>query len=159
MRCIHTSLTIPTLSSLAVLALASCAGSEAPTAESAVSEPILEDGWLQVGDAITLSNADAGAELVPMSPADLFARPAEFDDQAVLVQGTISKVCQASGCWFSFQQGDQDLYVFFEDAAGEEFVVPKDTAGSEVYLFGTFSAESDAGTHEIVASAVRITQD
>jgi hypothetical protein len=114
--------------------LAACtAGEPVETPEVRAEEAAPEadaDGWLRAGDDL------AGADLEVRTPADLFAEADALDGQQVLVEGRISKVCQASGCWFSFQQEGEDLYVFFEDAAGEEFVVPKDTAGRQVRLVG-----------------------
>lgn len=124
---------------------------------TAEAPAVTEDGWLMAG--APLPNADPSEDLTTVTPADLFGDAAGFDGQAVLVEGTITQVCQASGCWFSFQQDGEDLYVFLEDAAGEMFYVPKDIAGRQVRVHGTFSAESDAGKHELIADAVEIAQN
>ncbi|MHC4375488.1 MAG: DUF4920 domain-containing protein [Planctomycetota bacterium] len=144
---------------LSLFAAAGCLNDE-PVSEAhgseagAAADPpaVTEDGWLMAGAALP------SADLTAVTPADLFGDAAGFDGQAVLVEGTITQVCQASGCWFSFQQDGEDLYVFLEDAAGEMFTVPKDIAGRQVRVHGTFSAESDAGKHELVADAVEIAQ-
>lgn len=142
-------------SALALLTFSGCV-QEAPIAApaeddaSAEASALTEDGWSVAGAALP------GGDSASISPADLFGNPAGFDGQAVLVEGTITQVCQASGCWFSFQQDGEDLYVFLEDAEGERFTVAKDIAGRQVRVHGTFSAESDAGKHELVADAVEI---
>lgn len=131
----------------------SAASAEGGAEDGAEGPALTADGWMVAG--ATLPTAD----LTPVSPADLFGDAAGFDGRAVLVEGTITKVCQSSGCWFSFQQDGEDLYVFLEDAEGEMFYVPKDIAGRQVRVHGTFSAESDAGKHELVADAVEIAQN
>ena len=134
--------------------IADAAESSADSAESGAEAPALTaDGWMTAGAALSTEG------LTPVAPADLFGDAAGFDGQAVLVEGTITQVCQSSGCWFSFQQDGEDLYVFLEDAEGEMFYVPKDIAGRQVRVHGTFSAESDAGKHELVADAVEIAQN
>lgn len=130
--------------------------SPAETADAQAPPPALsvnEEGWMRAGSEFTTG------DLTAVTPAELFGDPEAFDGQPVLVEGTIKQVCQASGCWFSFQQEGEDLYVFLEDAEGEMFYVPKDIAGRQVRLLGTFSAESDAGKHELVADSVEIAQN
>jgi hypothetical protein len=53
----------------------------------------------------------------------------------VKVEGWISQVCQAEGCWMKLKnEGGQDILVKFKDHA---FLIPKDQAGKSTIVYGT----------------------
>lgn len=55
----------------------------------------------------------------------------------VVVEGEITAVCQAAGCWMKLKNSNgQDIFVKFKD---HEFLVPKDLAGRKAYVFGQAS--------------------
>jgi hypothetical protein len=57
----------------------------------------------------------------------------------VVLQGTISQVCQAEGCWFNMElDSNRRLFVEF----GEAFTVPKDIAGKRALVAGSFYRDS-----------------
>jgi hypothetical protein len=59
--------------------------------------------------------------------------------EPVVLQGTISQVCQAEGCWFNMElDSNRRLFVEFGDA----FTVPKDIAGKQALVAGSFYRDS-----------------
>lgn len=53
----------------------------------------------------------------------------------IVVEGTISQVCQAEGCWLKLKNAaGQDIMIKFKDHA---FLVPKDIAGKTAVINGT----------------------
>jgi len=86
--------------------------------------------FAQAADAPrTFGKALTGRQPTPL--ADVLS--AAKDGQAVCLEGTISAVCQAKGCWMELKQADQAVHVTFE---GYSFFVPKDSAGKNVRLEG-----------------------
>ncbi len=73
----------------------------------------------------------------PTTLADVLAKPK--DGQPVCVEGTVSAVCQAKGCWLELKQADKTVRVTFE---GYSFFVPKDSAGKAVKLEGRVAVET-----------------
>jgi hypothetical protein len=51
-----------------------------------------------------------------------------------VVFGRIKEVCQAEGCWFSYDLLDETIVVDFED----KFTVPSDIAKKNIYAIGSF---------------------
>ena len=56
----------------------------------------------------------------------------------VIVEGTIVDVCQTKGCWMRVSDGDQELFVRFQDYG---FFVPMNAAGHDVVMHGTSVAK------------------
>lgn len=53
----------------------------------------------------------------------------------VTLEGRISQVCQAEGCWMKLKNEDgEDIFVKFKDHA---FLIPKDLAGKATVVHGT----------------------
>lgn len=53
----------------------------------------------------------------------------------VVVEGEVTEVCQAMGCWVKLKNDNgDDVFVKFKD---HEFTVPKDIAGKYAYVSGT----------------------
>jgi hypothetical protein len=58
----------------------------------------------------------------------------------VAVQGTISQVCQAEGCWMKIKgANNEEIFVKFKD---HSFLVPKDIAGKNTIVYGTLSRKT-----------------
>jgi uncharacterized protein YdeI (BOF family) len=49
--------------------------------------------------------------------ASLLAKPQDFLDKTVQIEGKITQQCKAMGCFFSFQSGTESLRVDIEDVA------------------------------------------
>ena len=56
----------------------------------------------------------------------------------VIVEGTIVDVCQKKGCWMRVQDGEDELFVRFQDYS---FFVPMNSAGHRVVMHGTSVAQ------------------
>jgi hypothetical protein len=57
----------------------------------------------------------------------------------VIVEGTIIDVCAKKGCWMGVKDGDDELFVRFQDYA---FFVPMNAAGHRVVMHGTALAQT-----------------
>ena len=79
------------------------------------------------GDKIT----DVGA--IDLSEADMPSNPS--DTLEVKLKGTVNEVCQAKGCWMTFESSDKDKSVFvrFKDYG---FFVPKNAGGKDAIVKG-----------------------
>ena len=103
------------------------------------------------------------------------AAPEKFLEQTLLVEATVTAVCQNAGCWMQIQDEGRSALVRWETGCGGEYAFPKDAAGKRVLVQGTFSrkslsreeaehlreesggkAELPLETYEFNASAVRI---
>ena len=51
-----------------------------------------------------------------------------------IVFGRVKEVCQAEGCWFSYDLHDKNIVVDFND----KFTVPKGIAKKDLYAIGNF---------------------
>jgi hypothetical protein len=59
------------------------------------------------------------------------------ESMAATVEGKVSSVCQAKGCWMKIETGSgETIRVTFKDYG---FFVPKDLSGSTVFMKGTAS--------------------
>ena len=56
----------------------------------------------------------------------------------VIVEGTITDVCPKKGCWMRVIDGDEELFVRFQDYS---FFVPMNAVGHEVVMHGTSVAQ------------------
>jgi hypothetical protein len=55
--------------------------------------------------------------------------------EKVVINGEITQVCQAEGCWMKMKNASgEDIFVKFKDHA---FLIPKDLAGHKAYVSGT----------------------
>lgn len=77
----------------------------------------------------------------PTPVADLLAKPREFEGKRVLVEGTITDVCQKMGCWIKLKDGssETEIQVKVDDGV---IVFPKDSKGMEVKAEGIVSVST-----------------
>lgn len=61
------------------------------------------------------------------------------DDANVIVEATITDVCPKKGCWMLVTDGEQELFVRFQDY---DFFVPRNAAGHRVVMHGTAVAQT-----------------
>jgi len=71
--------------------------------------------------------------------ADLVKDAASYSGKTVKTEGTVSTVCQGSGCWMILKSGDQSVRVTFKDYG---FFVPKDSAGATAVMEGVFNVKT-----------------
>ena len=79
-------------------------------------------------------------ELIPkgdecLSLDSISDEPQKYSGQTVVVEGTITAVCQAKGCWMTMagQKATSRARITFKDYA---FFVPKDVKGQKVKVIG-----------------------
>jgi hypothetical protein len=97
-----------------------------------------DDAGKTYGEGVSLARA------VPI--ATLLATPQAHAGKAVRVDGVVSQVCQAMGCWIEISDPALGRGVRFKAKDGV-IVFPKDATGRKVSAQGTFE--------EIASSAVR----
>ncbi len=56
------------------------------------------------------------------------------ENSEYIVYGKVNEVCQAEGCWFSYETEDSSITVDFNDA----FTVPKTIKRKDLYAVGNF---------------------
>jgi hypothetical protein len=89
-------------------------------------------------DSVATFGAPVGSS--PALPLDaLFGKPEKFSGKTVIVEGTVSEVCQNKGCWMTMQHDGKEMRVRFKDYA---FFVPKDSAGKHARIEGVFKVEN-----------------
>ena len=115
----------------------------------------------------------AGGEILPLAVVD--ARPVDFYERTLLVEATVTAVCQNAGCWMKVEDGGRVAMVRWETGCGGKYAFPADAAGRRVVIQGSYYAkqiseedarhlEQEAGpgieipreTHELNASAVLV---
>lgn len=72
----------------------------------------------------------------PLSLGDVIAENDRYQDQQILLQTRIAKVCQKKGCFFVAQDGANTARVSFKDY---DFFIPTDSGGKDVLLQGVYS--------------------
>ncbi|MFM7903146.1 MAG: DUF4920 domain-containing protein, partial [Bacteroidota bacterium] len=72
-----------------------------------------------------------------MAMGDMLKQMQGQESMPAVVEGKVSSVCQAKGCWMKLETGNgETIRVSFKDYG---FFVPKDLAGSTVVMRGTAS--------------------
>ena len=130
-------------------ALAAEAAERAGAAEKAiVSDPSVSE-WT-FGAAVTLT------ERTPI--AALNAEPAKYAGQRVSIEGTVSRVCQASGCWAEVQA--EDGSTILATSLDETVFLPKNCAGQHIVVEGVVPPPAEGGeaTASVTLEAVRLTR-
>ncbi|MEZ4256155.1 MAG: DUF4920 domain-containing protein [Polyangiales bacterium] len=84
-----------------------------------------------------------GAELAAngtvIALADVVRDSAKYNGKVVRTEGTITKVCQAMGCWMEMRaDGAPNVRV---PTAGHSFFLPQDVAGHRVTVEGTVKVQ------------------
>ncbi|MEW6210029.1 MAG: DUF4920 domain-containing protein [Acidobacteriota bacterium] len=67
-----------------------------------------------------------------------------FSGKTIKVEGEITEVCQAKGCWLVVTDGKQEMRVKFKDYG---FFVPKDASGRKVILEGIVEKKTISEDH------------
>lgn len=104
-----------------------------------------EDGVKRLSEPVEVTSSYEvfGATLpdggTPLSLGELVKDNDKYQDQEVLLETRIAKVCQKKGCFFIAQDGATTARVSFKDYG---FFIPTDSGGKDVVLLGTFSRKS-----------------
>ena len=86
-----------------------------PAAHAASADP---EGVVRRGEAI-------GGKTERVSFAEALREPQKYDGKTVVIEGVVTRVCQAEGCWVEIgpkSKGDGSIRVTFD----HKFAVPKD---------------------------------
>lgn len=98
---------------------------------------------IQMNDGM-LYGKDYDPSMTIVQYSDFIKSPEASNGQTVLIKGTIAEVCQEMGCWMTMSDGTTTTRV----KTGHEFFLPKDAAGQNVIVIGTFKiteiSEEDA---------------
>ena len=89
----------------------------------AIAEKAALSEWTNYGEAITLQS--------PVTVRELLKK--QKKEKEVLLEGTISEVCQNKGCWMVVGDEKQSVRVEFKDY---KYFVPWDSEGKKVRLQG-----------------------
>jgi uncharacterized protein YdeI (BOF family) len=82
-----------------------------------------------------------GADTARASFADALKEPEKYDGKQVVIEGVVTRVCQAEGCWVEIgprSQADGKIRVTFD----HKFAVPKDSAFMEFRAEGTLKVRT-----------------
>jgi len=85
----------------------------------------------------------------PTSLAAIVATPQPFNGQTVRVDGTVSAVCQARGCWMQLTDNDQRVHIRMH---GHSFFIPRNATGHHARVQGTVIAANAEGHCESEAA-------
>ena len=91
------------------------------------------DGVVRRGEAI-------GAETARVSFAEALKEPQKYDGKKVVIEGVVTRVCQAEGCWVEIgpkSEGSGNIRVTFD----HKFSVPKDGAQMAFRAEGTLKVK------------------
>ncbi|MCB9832812.1 MAG: DUF4920 domain-containing protein [Planctomycetes bacterium] len=83
--------------------------------------------WADYGEKLFLEAKD----LVGLK--DFAAKPDAYTGKKIRLEGHITAICAKAGCWLSFTDGEQDVFVKFKDYG---FFVPRHLAGHDVIVEG-----------------------
>ena len=107
------------LAAVVVAALASCSSTEKATWEGGAK---FEKG-------------------TPVAIAELNKNAATMSGKQVQIEGTVSKVCQGSGCWVEVSDGTVSVIAKSLD---EKVLFPKDCVGKKVLVQGIYRAAPES---------------
>src|SRR5215203_4637126 len=82
-----------------------------------------------------------GADTRRVSFADALKEPQKYADKAVVIEGVVTRVCQAEGCWMEIgpkSKGDGHIRVTFD----HKFAVPKDASAMNFRAEGTLEVKT-----------------
>lgn len=74
-------------------------------------------------------------EVVHLAVVD--AHPAAYRDQTLLIEATVTAVCQKVGCWMQVEDEGARSMVRWESGCGGQYAFPKDLAGRRVLIQGS----------------------
>ena len=82
------------------------------------------------------------AEGEPLTLKEAIGNIGRAEDQFIKIEGQITEVCQAKGCWMILVEGDTYARVTFEDYG---FFVPTETSMQRSVIYGKLSERTLSG--------------
>ena len=123
----------------AALLLCACAASAAAQ-HARHGQPQKHEAAAEASDRLLRGEA-IGAETRRVSFADALKEPQQYADQKVVIEGVVTRVCQAEGCWMEIgpkSKGDGSIRVTFD----HKFAVPKDASAMNFRAEGTLKVKT-----------------
>lgn len=108
-----------------------CNSSEGPKNTEATSEVKAEEGMMY-GEKFTVNS--------PASIDEVISKMGDQDEMKAQVQGKVSSVCKAEGCWLKMAKADGGEVMV--KMKGHDFTVPKDCEGKTVVIDGVARKET-----------------
>ena len=65
------------------------------------------------------------------------ASPADYFEQTVLVEGTVTAVCKKMGCWMQIEDEGATAMVRWEEGCGGRYAFPESAIGKRVVIQGS----------------------
>lgn len=124
-----------------VLFLLACSNQPTSSEKPAPEKPAPEKPAEQVPVAPQAGQTAFGKpveDAQAMSCDALVQEADQWSGKSVTVKGTIREVCQKKGCWHTLSTNDPNVTILVKDKEYELFL-PKDVAGRQVVVGGTFS--------------------
>ncbi|OZC03443.1 DUF4920 domain-containing protein [Rubricoccus marinus] len=132
------------------LAFTACS-SESDAPEAAGDDVAVASDAPDAGDAMagaeTTVGEPLGSDLEILPVSSVIEQASDLDGETLVVEGTVSKICQVKGCWLTLQNeaGETFRVAVPKDDAGEYvFTFPMDVTGATAQLAGTFSVEEES---------------
>ncbi|MBK8553363.1 MAG: DUF4920 domain-containing protein [Ignavibacteria bacterium] len=123
-----------TLLSLALVLMSSVAFSQDdPTMSHEKPLKSNEPVGLKTSDGM-LYGQDYDVSLPVMDYGDLLKNADDNNNKVIMVRGKVADVCQAMGCWMTMTDGA----ITTRATTSHKFVLPKDIAGQDAVIIGTF---------------------
>ncbi len=105
--------------------------SQEPEKSAGVASPVA------VKQAVTYGAAVTGATV---ALGDVVKSPSTYKGQAIVTEGTVSRVCQERGCWLALKDGASNAVVRMH---GHTFFVPTTSSGKHARVRGTVMLMKD----------------
>ena len=64
--------------------------------------------------------------------------PEDYLEQTLLVEATVTAVCENAGCWMKVEDDGHDAMVRWESGCGGEYTFPKEALGKRVVIQGSY---------------------
>ena len=108
---------------------------EAPVAHEAPAAPSPAPGAPAPAPAAAAAHLGAPLTVTERTAlAAILAAPDRFSGQTVRLEGTVSAVCQAAGCWMQLNDDEHRVHVKMH---GHSFFIPRTAAGRHARVQGT----------------------
>ena len=82
-----------------------------------------------------------GEEIVPqeiVAFATVDADPTAYFERTLLVEATVTAVCENAGCWMQVEDEGRKAMVRWETGCGGKYAFPEDALGKRVVIQGSF---------------------
>ena len=108
-------------------------------------EPVDKEEWRSYGQGVILQK--------PTSLGAVLSNKSAHLKKEVMIEGTISEVCENKGCWMVVEDGGKNVRVEFKDYG---FFVPWDSKGKKVRLQGSLQSKTiSVAAAEYMASEMK----